>query len=130
MAGRVELHGLDDLIRQVDRGMDPQKTVERALFAEAQTVLNESKKIVPVDTGTLKNSGRVERPKVSQKETSIEITYGGAAAGYALFVHENPTARHAPGKTYKFLEIPAMAHADKFVQSVQDRIFSYIRKGR
>lgn len=121
--------GLDKLVRQVDRGTKTSPHLSRAVYAEATTVLNESKKIVPVDDGYLKNSGKVEAPKVSPKETSVEITYGGAAAPYALFVHEDPDASHAAGKTYKFLEIPAMAHADKFTRGVKERLVSYIRGG-
>lgn len=127
---KIDLSGLDKLQEQVLRAMDPQKTVARAMFAEANVVMNESKKIVPVDTRNLRNSARVEKPEVSKHETSVEITYGGAAAPYALFVHEDPKARHKDGKTYKYLEIPAMAHQDTFVQNVQERIFSYIRGGR
>jgi hypothetical protein len=91
--------------------------------------LNESKKIVPVDDGFLKNSGKVEPPQITPRETSVEVTYGGAAAPYALFVHEDPDAQHAAGKTYKYLEIPAMAHAGKFTRGVQERLISYIRRG-
>jgi len=129
MKGGVQLRGLDKLIQQIDRGIKPQQNLARAVYAEATTVLNESKKIVPVDDGFLKNSGKVEAPEISPRETSVEISYGGAAAPYALYVHEDPDARHAPGKTYKFLEIPAMAHSDKFARGVQERLFSYIRRG-
>jgi hypothetical protein len=128
MAG-VQLKGLDKLIQQVDRGIKPQQHLARAVYAEATVVLNEAKKIVPVRDGYLKNSGKVEAPKISPKETSVEVEFGGAAAPYALYVHEDPNASHAPGKTYKFLEIPAMAHSDKFARAVRERLVSYIRRG-
>jgi hypothetical protein len=128
MAG-VQLRGLDKLVQQIDRGVKPERALVRAVYAEATTVLNESKKIVPVDDGYLKNSGKVEAPKVSPRETSVEVTYGGAAAPYALYVHEDPEASHAPGKTFKYLEIPALAHADKFSRGVKERLISYIRSG-
>jgi len=125
----VKLFGMNKLSGQVSRGIAPQSVLTRAVFAEATEVLNESKEIVPVDKGPLKNSGKVEPPKVTPKEVSVEVTYGGAAAPYALFVHEDPNARHQAGKTYKYLEIPAMAHSDKFVRGVQERVVSYIRRG-
>jgi hypothetical protein len=128
MAG-VQLKGLDKLVQQIDRGIKPQQQLARAVFAEATTVLNEAKKIVPVRDGYLKNSGKVEAPKISPQETSVEVEFGGAAAPYALYVHEDPNASHAPGKTYKFLEIPAMAHSDKFARAVKERLVSYIRRG-
>jgi len=129
LKGGVQLRGLDQLVQQIDRGIKPNQNLARAVYAEATTVLNESKKIVPVDDGFLKNSGKVEAPKISPKETSVEVTYGGAAAPYALYVHEDPEAQHAAGKTYKYLEIPAVAHSDKFARNVQERLVSYIRRG-
>jgi hypothetical protein len=33
--------------------------------------------------------------------------------------------KHKPGKSYKFLEIPANAHRDKFVTNVKARIADY-----
>jgi hypothetical protein len=101
------------------------------MFAEATTILNESKKIVPVATGNLRASGRVERPVTGKGRASVEITYGGAAAPYALIVHEVPPntggrwgsgLTHAAGKSYKYLEIPVMAHKDKFVDGVRGRV--------
>ena len=129
LKGGVQLRGLDQLVQQIDRGIKPNQNLARAVYAEATTVLNESKKIVPVDDGFLKNSGKVEAPKISPKETSVEVTYGGAAAPYALYVHEDPEAQHAAGKTYKYLEIPAVAHSHKFARNVQERLVSYIRRG-
>jgi hypothetical protein len=125
----VQLKGLDKLIQQMDRGTKSNQHLARAVYAEATTVLNESKKIVPVDDGYLKNSGKVEPPHITARETSVEVTYGGAAAPYALYVHEDPEARHAAGKTFKYLEIPALAHANKFADGVKERLFSYIRGG-
>jgi len=99
--------------------------------------LNESKKIVPVAFGVLKDSGRVELPQSTGTRTVVEVTYGGAAAGYALIVHEVPPnsggrwgtgMKHKAGKTYKYLEIPANAHRDKFVRNVKERIVAHLRK--
>jgi hypothetical protein len=126
---RVTLRGLDRLLAQYQRGMRAAPHLAQAVFAEATVVLNESKKLVPVDTGALRASGMVEAPKISAAETSVTVSYGGAAAGYALYVHEDPNAAHAPGKTFKFLEIPAMAHADKFAKNVETRLNAYIRGG-
>jgi len=102
--------------------------LDQAMTSTATTILNESKKIVPVDKGTLKNSGRVEPVKRTQNSIEVEITYGGAAAAYAVYVHEDPSARHAEGKTYKFLEIPVMAHKDKFVREVMQAFATYLRR--
>lgn len=100
-------------------------------------VLNESKRIVPVRTGSLRRSGMVEKPKTVGTRTSVEVTYGGDAAPYALYVHEIPPnsggrwgtgMTHKSGKSYKYLEIPANAHRDKFVRNVLERISNHLRK--
>lgn len=135
----VRLTGLNKLISTVNRvdGLGP--VIERAIFSEATTVLNESKRIVPVATGNLRASGRVEKPKKSGTQYTVEVTYGGAAAPYAMFVHEIPPDsggrwgtgnKHKPGKSFKFLEIPAKAHSDKFVSNVKARVIDYLRRSR
>jgi hypothetical protein len=126
----VQLKGMTDLIRAVNRYQGLRPVLEKAVFTEANTVLNESKKIVPVATGNLRASGRVEPPKSTDTETVVDVTYGGAAAPYAIYVHEIPHYRHAAGKTFKFLEIPAMAHRDKFARNVKERVLAYLRRTR
>lgn len=123
----VQLRGLDNLIRAVERHKGLKPVVEKAVFTEANTVLNESKKIVPVATGALRASGKVDPPATDDGVTLVEISYGGAAAPYALYVHEIPEYRHAAGKSFKFLEIPAMAHRDKFTRAVKERVLMYLR---
>lgn len=128
---KVTLEGADRLARRLSQLQYPvqERAFDRAMFNTANTVLNESKKIVPVDFGTLRDSGRVEAPKRTKTSIEVEITYGGAAAPYALYVHEDPNARHAAGKTYKYLEIPVMAYQDKFVDSMLRRFATYLRQG-
>ena len=49
---------------------------------------------VPVDKGTLRSTGRVEGPKHDE----VELSFGGAAAPYALEQHENVSLRHTVGE--------------------------------
>ncbi len=49
---------------------------------------------VPVDEGTLRSTGRVEGPKHDE----VELSFGGAAAPYALEQHENVSLRHTVGE--------------------------------
>jgi hypothetical protein len=66
------------------------------LFLEGERIIGDSKEnYVPVDFGTLRNSGFVEPPKVSGRKVKVRCGFGGPAAPYALSVHENPRA----GKT-------------------------------
>jgi hypothetical protein len=131
MKSGIELKGMKKLIEVTERVDGGEQILAQAMFAEATTILNESKKIVPVATGNLRASGRVERPVTGKGRASVEITYGGAAAPYALIVHEVPPnsggrwgtgLTHAAGKSYKYLEIPVMAHKDKFVDGVRGRV--------
>jgi hypothetical protein len=131
MKGGIELKGMKKLIEVTERVDGGEQILAQAMYSEATTILNESKKIVPVATGNLRASGRVERPVTGKGRASVEITYGGAAAPYALIVHEVPPntggrwgtgLTHAAGKSYKYLEMPVMAHKDKFVDGVRGRV--------
>lgn len=55
----------------------------RALYLEGEAVMAESKRLVPVDEGTLRNSGMVEPPKVDGSVVEVVLGYGGAGAEYA-----------------------------------------------
>ena len=49
---------------------------------------------VPVDTGVLRSTGRVEGPANDE----VTLSFGGAAASYALEQHENLEIRHRIGE--------------------------------
>jgi hypothetical protein len=134
----VRLIGAERLTKLAERDEGLGPVIRRAVHSEATTVLNESKRLVPVRTGSLRRSGKVETPQTMGARTTVEVTYGGDAAPYALYVHEIPPnsggrwgtgMTHKSGKTYKFLEIPANAHRDKFVRNVLERIADHLRKG-
>jgi len=69
--------------------------LEAALFQEAEKIMAVSKQIVPVARGHLRASGHVDKPQRAFGVVFVDLGYGGAAAPYALAVHENPRA----GKT-------------------------------
>ena len=125
----VQLTGMQTLEQIAARGQKAQRIISRAMYSEANTVLNQSKKIVPVDLGTLKNSGKVKKPTFKGSLIDVDITYGGAAADYAFIVHEDPNARHAPGKTYKYLEMPFMAHKPIFERNVRLKFVAWMLGG-
>lgn len=99
--------------------------VARALYIEANLIMTESKRLVPVapDGGTLRASGTVDEPVIDGGNISVEMSYGGAAQAYAIAVHEHLSAHSppswiaaeqsgkgidwsVPGTGPKFLEIP------------------------
>jgi hypothetical protein len=124
-----QIDGLDQMKAALQKASAQQKVLfADTMRAEAQTIMNESKKIVPVDTGALKTSGRVENPIITSDEITVTIGYGGPSAPYAEIVHEDPNAQHGPGKTFKYLEIPVMAAQDKFFRAVSERFITYMRR--
>lgn len=67
-------------------------------------VLAESRKIVPLDEGTLERSGRVDVDGLDGA-----VSYDTV---YAARQHEELTWRHAPGRMAKYLEIPMNRERD------------------
>lgn len=94
----------------------------RALFRVANEIIADSKaNYVPVDTGTLRSTGAVQiEGGVGGGRVTVTLGFGGPAAPYALFVHENPRSgktggvspsgqkyrRYAKVGQFKYLEIP------------------------
>lgn len=101
------------------------KAIARAAYEEAEFIMADSKeKFVPVDDGALRGSGHTLQPVIEGRNISVSMVYGGAAAPYALAVHEHlsehspPTWQNkgpedihwnVPGTGPKYLEIPFRA---------------------
>ena len=125
----------NDVARYGDRAL---QAMAAALKKEAELIMTDSKSnYVPVDTGNLRDSGYVAEPKIGGTHATVELGYGGAAAGYALFVHENPRAGKTQGLSpkgrpykswsqigeWKFLETPFKAA----LSGMPQRIASYMK---
>ncbi|MFE9645317.1 minor capsid protein [Streptomyces sp. NPDC006365] len=67
-------------------------------------VLAESRKIVPLDEGTLERSGRVDVDGLNGA-----VSYDTV---YARRQHEELTWKHLPGRSAKYLEIPMNSERD------------------
>lgn len=85
---------------------------------------------VPVDRGMLRKSGHVEKPERRAGVVVVLVGFGGPAGsgnhggdsndetvGYAVYVHEDLTARHTVGAA-KFLTAPAMEEMGKWPAAV------------
>lgn len=72
-------------------------TVARALKDEAELTLGATIPFTPIEYGPLRASGRTSNPALGPGGLTIDITFGGAAAGYAVYVHERVINR-ATGK--------------------------------
>lgn len=75
-------------------------------------VLAESKKLVPLEEGTLERSGKVT---VDAARLEGAVSYDTV---YARRQHEELTWKHAPGRQAKYLEQPAHTEAEKVVEIV------------
>ncbi len=84
-----------------------------ALSSEAEIELTEMKNRTPVDTGTLRASGRIEPVGA----LGIKWIFGGAAIDYAVSVHENLDVFHNPGQS-KYVESVVM----EFIPNATERI--------
>lgn len=100
------------------------KVAARALRNEAQEAFANSQDEVPVDTGALKASGRI-RPETGVfergNEVYVELTYGGSATEYSIYVHENLEASHPHGKA-KYLEDPMVRQVNGIAGRIADKV--------
>lgn len=84
----------------------------RGLTLAAEHVLTESRIVVPIEEGTLERSGRVD---VDPAALEAAVSYGGddeQLGIVAIVQHEDGNLRHAPGRTWKYLEGPLNQEAD------------------
>lgn len=65
--------------------------------------MTEAKARTPVDKGALKSSGYVHPPQYRGREITVEMGFGGPAAPYAVYVHEDLDAWHKPPGQARFL---------------------------
>jgi len=94
---------MDALMRRIAEAVP--NAAPEALYRRAEAISEKSDPLVPVDLGTLKGSRFVDRPQHTGTTASVRLGYGGAAAPYALFVHEDMSAHHEVGQA-KYLEQP------------------------
>lgn len=124
--------GLEVLKNLQQLGNEAPLAMRAALNEEANALINDADLLVPRDTGNLANS-KFQR----EVEGGVEVGYGGAAAVYALNVHENPrsgvTGGIGPsGQKYKhwaavgqwkYLETPFKARLFGYA----DRLAAFLR---
>lgn len=94
-----------------------ERALRGALFQEAEELITAAKRLTPVDEGVLRASGHVLKPTWQATTITVKFGFGGPAGagnvggsnpekvGYAVYVHEDLTARHTVGQA-KYLEVP------------------------
>lgn len=119
---KIEIKGARELRNKLVRaGSEAGKIMSIALYQEAEKIMSKSKKQVPVDTGALRGTGHVQLPQKLGNNIQVKLGYGGPAAEYAVYVHENLNARHKVGKA-KYLEDPALEHARNMGDRLQAKV--------
>lgn len=124
-----ELSGMEALDALPQAGLEAVvPALSQTLYREAEAVMAESKRIVPVETGALRASGQVQPPEVEGTRVSVRMGYGNAAVPYAVYVHERLDLKHKPPTQAKFLEIPARAKAIELGLVLADKVASALRR--
>lgn len=127
----IQWKNLDKFRNRATKLADAQvntKAAARSTFRRASKVLALSQELVPVDDGDLRRSGDVELPAIdSQGVVSVDISYGGASAAYAVIVHEDLSAFHKPPTQAKYLEEPFLAEQRGTLADLSNEVRSRIR---
>lgn len=128
---RVRVKNLEPLMRAFElAGKQAAPLAAKALYEEAQEAFLLSQAVTPVRTGVLRASGQVHGPRVSGSRAYCEITYGGPAIPYAMYVHEIPPARakHDYPTRWKYLENPVRLYAKGMAERMTTRVLDMLNR--
>lgn len=95
--------------------------VGRGMFVAGERIMEEAKAETPVDTGALRSSGHVDLPVVDGTDITVTLGFGGAAVDYAVYVHEDLSAKHDDGKA-KYLEDPLTRNEDQLLRWIAEEV--------
>lgn len=118
------LHALQYMLKTAPRQVEP--LAEAALSEEGQVIFARSQRLVPVRTGILRASGVVSPVRRESGDMFLDISYGGPAASYAMWVHERHVF-HAPPTDRKFLQRPVEERGPNIAQNIAKRMDHMIR---
>jgi hypothetical protein len=91
----------------------------KGLIEGAEHILEESNRLVPHQTGTLERSGET---RIIGDSLTAYISYGGAAAAYAVYQHERTDLSHPNGRQAKFLETAVKERGPAAIEHVRSAI--------
>ena len=107
----IHIKGLNELRAELRKR--PEKVLRamgEALYVEGETIMTRSKQIVPVDIGTLKGSGIVQRAVLdSTPGATVTLGYGGEASAYAEIQHRRTDYKHRGQGQAHYLSEPVDA---------------------
>lgn len=114
---QIRLTNLNEWLRSMERdykdGIEAgEEALEKAL---RRYVYMPSQRLVPFDTGLLKSTGYV----IAQRDARDRLVGAvGYDTDYAIYVHENPDARHKAPTQWKFVETPFAENAERVAEAV------------
>lgn len=112
------LSAASEINREVREGVDK----------ELQVMMIRSLAATPIRTGALRNSAQTHKARHEGGAVTGSVSYGGeGSVDYALYVHEDVTASHAPPTQAKFLETAAIETSKDMDSRMADRIQRYLR---
>ena len=104
--------------------------VGKAINGVMREVFAETQELVPVDTGALLASGVFTPADESgATEPLATISYGNEDVDYALIVHEDLEAVHAPPTQAKYVETPVAQNSDRLQEAIRKATIMGVRKG-
>ena len=120
---KIDTSGIKHL-HQRSKELNP--SVEASVRRSMQKVFDESQLLVPINTGALKESGRIIDQTNANGDPEVAIVYGNDMVDYALSVHEDLTMFHAVGQA-KYLEVPFERERPDIIKSLKQRIKEVFR---
>lgn len=128
----IGVEGGDDFTQKIQLAL--QATIQSLIppmVQEAETIIGHAKEIVPLDLGPLRASADEVGINVDEGEYSATVSFGfgGQASHYSIIQHENPFFRHAPGRTWKYLENPTLAAIEGMEQRLASGAASNLGEG-
>jgi len=144
MSVQFSIRGLSQLkIKFANAAAKARPVMQADLMKFGQLVMNDAKeRYVPVDEGTLQDSGKVEADvsPFSGATVGVRLSFGGAASAYAIAIHELPNYNPPSwgnrtnlnwtkaGTGAKYLELPVMAHS-KDLPNVAAKVWVHLWTG-
>lgn len=126
---KVKIKGHDALVQEFKRiNKRLPWGLKKVALAAAKEIMDESIRLVPSDTGSLRDSNFVKQ----DRRGNITFGYGGKsdkfnpktqlwASEYAEYVHEDLHAFHPRGQA-KFLEVPVNNYAAKLEDDLSSKL--------
>lgn len=125
----VEIDGNREIAAALKKyGTDAYLSFAKNLYREGEELIAEAKPITPIDKGTLRNSGYVEDPVLEPTQITVLAGFGGAAQGYAIYVHEDLSKYHNPPTQAKFLEDTLLQRSKGMTERIANRMNAELGK--